>query len=152
VAKFVEDVDMSKVITAETVMKHSETIAYYKTDGPKAALRKMKKAGISRIFVNRDKQLEGIVTASAAAEAAKRGEKTLERIIDRNIERVGPDTPANELFPLLVENRNPVAVVNDRNRLMGVIIKGSLLGALAEISRPGANGNGKPERPSAAAA
>jgi glycine betaine/proline transport system ATP-binding protein len=55
VAKFVEDVDMSKVITAETIMKKSEAIAYYKTDGPKAALRKMKKAGISKIFVRKDR-------------------------------------------------------------------------------------------------
>ena len=54
VARFVEDVDMSKVITAESIMKKSETIAYYKTDGPKAALRKMKKAGISKIFVRKD--------------------------------------------------------------------------------------------------
>ena len=139
VAKFVEDVDMSKVITAETVMKNSEAVAYFKTDGPKAALRKMKKAGISKIFVSRDKQLVGIVTANKAAEAVKQGDKTLENIIDPNIEKVSPDTPAIDLFPLLTDNRYPVAVVNEANRLQGIIIKGSLLGALAE----GTQTNGK---------
>jgi glycine betaine/proline transport system ATP-binding protein len=139
VAKFVEDVDMSKIITAESVMRHWETVAYYKTDGPKAALRKMKKSGISTIFVRKDKHLEGIVSAEAAAEAIKRGDTTLEHIIDRNIHRVTPDTPAIELFPLLAESRYPVAVVSEENKLIGVIIKASLLAGLAEGTRGGEN-------------
>jgi glycine betaine/proline transport system ATP-binding protein len=144
VAKFVEDVDMSKVITAESVMKHSETIAYFKTDGPKAALRKMKKAGISKIFVRKDRQLAGIVTASAAAEAARNGDKTLENVMDTDYPKVSPDTPAIELFPLLADSRYPVAVVSDSNKLLGVIIKGSLLAALAESTQP--NGRCTEER------
>ena len=139
VARFVEDVDMSKIITAEKIMKKSETIAYYKTDGPKAAFRKMKTAGISKIFVSKDHQLIGIVTAQDAAEAMKRGDKTLESILIRNIQRVPPDTSAIELFPLLTDNEYPIAVVNEANRLQGVIIKGLLLGALADTART--NGN-----------
>jgi glycine betaine/proline transport system ATP-binding protein len=132
VARFVEDVDMTKVITAESVMINRAELAYAKTDGPKSALRKMKKAGISSIFVSKDKQLEGIVTAEDAAEAARRGERTLESIIIRDIECVAPDTPAIELFPLLADNRFPLAVVSDDNHLLGVIVKGSLLAGLAE--------------------
>lgn len=135
VAKFVEDVDMSKVITAEKIMKKSETIAYYKTDGPKAAYRKMKTAGISKIFVRKDRQCAGIVTAKDAAEAMQRGEKTLENILIRNIQRVPLDTSAIELFPLLTDNDYPIAVVNEANRLQGVIIKGLLLGALADSTQ-----------------
>lgn len=135
VAKFVEDVDMSKIITAEKIMKKSETIAYYKTDGPKAAYRKMKSAGISKIFVRKDRQLAGIVTAQDAAEAMKRGDKTLENILIRDIQKVSPDTSAIDLFPLLSDNEYPIAVVNEDNRLQGVIIKGLLLGALADSTR-----------------
>ncbi len=139
VAKFVEDVDMSKIITAEKIMKKSETIAYFKTDGPKAAYRKMKTAGISKIFVRKDRQLAGIVTAVDAAEAMKRGDKTLESILIKKIQRVSPDTSAMELFQLLTDNEHPIAVVNESNRLQGVIIKGLLLGALADSTR--VNGN-----------
>jgi glycine betaine/proline transport system ATP-binding protein len=135
VARFVEDVDMSKVITAETIMKKSEAIAYYKTDGPKAALRKMKKAGISKIFVRKDRQLAGIVTAIDAAKAIKRSEQTLENILIRNIQRVPPDTPALDLFPLLADNEYPIAVVNETNNLLGIIIKGFLLAALADSTQ-----------------
>ncbi len=139
VAKFVEDVDMSKIITAEKIMKKTEAIAYYKTDGPKAAYRKMKTAGISKIFVRKDRQCAGIVTAKDAAEAMQRGEKTLENILIRDIQRVPLDTSAIELFPLLTDNEYPIAVVNEANRLQGVIIKGLLLGALADSTQM--NGN-----------
>jgi glycine betaine/proline transport system ATP-binding protein len=135
VARFVEDVDMSKIITAERIMKKSEAIAYYKTDGPKAAYRKMKVAGISKIFVRKDRQLAGIVTATDAAEAMKRGDKTLENILIPDIQRVSLDTSAMELFPLLTDNEHPIAVVNESNRLQGVIIKGLLMGALADSAR-----------------
>jgi len=143
VAKFVEDVDMSKVITAESIMKKSEAIAYYKTDGPKAALRKMKKASISKIFVSKERKLVGIVKAADAADAAKQGEKTLENILITDIQRVSPDTPAADLFPLLATSEHPIAVVNDNNNLQGVIIKGLILAALAEGAQSNGDENGK---------
>ena len=63
------------------------------------------------------------------------GEKTLENILIRDIQRVPLDTSAMELFPLLTDNEYPIAVVNEANRLQGVIIKGLLLGALADSTQ-----------------
>jgi glycine betaine/proline transport system ATP-binding protein len=136
VARFVEGVDMSKVVTAETVMKKYEAMAYIKTDGPKAALRKMEKAGISSIFVSQRGKLKGIVTAKACRAAADRGEKTLEGILDTDIQTVSPDTPANDLFPLLADPPHPVAVVADDGHLKGVVVAGSLLAKLSEVTNP----------------
>ncbi len=132
VAKFVEEVDMSKVLTAESVMLKPIERAYFNTDGPRAALRKMEHAKISSIFVRKDKKLAGMVTAAEAAEAAERGEKSLEGILRQDFHRVMPDTPANELFPLLAATSFPLAVVDEDDRLIGVIIKGSLLAKLSE--------------------
>ncbi len=132
VAKFVEDVDMSKVITAESVMVKTKEMAYMKTDGPVSALHKMRHAEISTIFVREDGKLIGVVTADSAAEAAKRGDESLEGILDRDIVKVRPDTSAIELFPLLTQVYYPLPVVDDQDRLIGVVIKGSLLAGLAE--------------------
>jgi len=140
VARFVEDFDVSRVITAETIMKHPQTVANYKTDGPKAVLRKMKQAGISSIFVRKDKKTAGIVIAADAADAAKRGEKTLENVIDTIINKVAPDTPAYELFQFLTEGSHPLAVVDEKDTLVGVIVKGTLMAALAGQG----NGTGTP--------
>lgn len=135
VARFVEGVDMSKVITAETVMIKSKAMAYLKTDGPKAALRKMEKAGLSAIFVRQEGKLMGIVSARACRKAADRGEKTLENILDNKIHRVALETPANELYPLLADNTPyPIAVVSEDGHLKGVIVAGSLLAKLSEVT------------------
>jgi glycine betaine/proline transport system ATP-binding protein len=131
VTKFVEDVDRSKVITAEAVMKNPEVVANLRTDGPKAALHKMKKEGISSLFVCQKKRLVGLVTADDVSKSLKRGNKNLEPILITDIQKVSPDTPANELFPLLMDNSYPVAVINEDEKLLGVIIKGSLLAGLS---------------------
>jgi len=141
VARFVEGVDMSKVVTAETVMKKSEVMAYLKTDGPKAALRKMEKAGISSIFVRDKGIVRGIVTARSCRSATDRGEKSLESILDTDIRRVTPEAPASDLFPLMAESRHPIAVVGEDGHLKGVVVSGSLLAKLGEISKT-ENGDG----------
>ncbi|HPI91638.1 MAG TPA: glycine betaine/L-proline ABC transporter ATP-binding protein [Deltaproteobacteria bacterium] len=131
VKKFVEDVDISKVLTAESVMKNPLEVASYANDGPRAALWKMNRAGISSIFVQHKGKLVGIVTADEATQALKRGEKDLSLILNPDIYKANPDTPAADLFPLLV-NSSPLAVVDKEDRLVGVIVRGSLLAALSE--------------------
>ena len=49
VERFVEDVDLSKVLTAEHVMKRAETVQIDK--GPRVALQIMRDLGISSIYV-----------------------------------------------------------------------------------------------------
>ncbi len=132
VAKFVEDVDMTKVIVAENVMIKPRDMAYSETDGPKAALRKMQHNQISQLFVRKNKKLYGYITADDASEAAKRGDENLDRIVNTDIETVTLDTPAVDIIPLLARLPYPVPVVNEENKLKGVIIKGSLLAGLSE--------------------
>lgn len=133
VERFVEDVDISKVLTAESVMKKSEAVAYLKTDGPHAALRKMKSNAISWLFVvDKERWLVGVVSAEDTAELVKQGSRDLTPIINKEITTVTLDTPAIELFELLKDIPHPLAVVDEKNRLSGVIIRGLLLAAIAE--------------------
>jgi glycine betaine/proline transport system ATP-binding protein len=134
VARFVEGVDRAKVITAESVMVNKGEMAYYKTDGPTSALHKMKQNKISSIFVRQEGKLAGIVFADDCAEAAKRGDKNLEKILKRDIHKVAPDTPACDLIPALAELNFPLAVVSEKDQLLGIVLKGSLLAGLAEAT------------------
>jgi ABC-type proline/glycine betaine transport system ATPase subunit len=88
VARFVEEVDMTKVMTAESVMIKPAALAYFKTDGPRAALRKMQKAGISSIFVRRDGKIIGMVTADDAAGAIRTDAKDLKPFLNKDIQTV----------------------------------------------------------------
>jgi len=139
VARFIEGIDRTKVITAESVMIKNVEMAYSKTDGPMSALHKMKQNKISKIFVRKDGKLDGIVSADDASTAVKRGDKTLENIVQRDIPKVSLDTPACDLIPILAEIKFPLAVVNDQNKLIGVIVKGSLLAGIAEATQFSSN-------------
>jgi glycine betaine/proline transport system ATP-binding protein len=136
VARFVAEVDISKVLTAESVMKKSEAVAFLETDGPRASLRKMKKANISSLFVlDKEHKLAGLVNADDCAELANQGDRDLRKIMTTDITTVKPDTPSQELFGILYDLPTPLAVVDDKNHLKGVIIRGHLLAAIAERGR-----------------
>lgn len=140
VERFVEDVDFSKVLSARSVMLPPSVTALARHDGPRLALHKMAEAGISSLFViGRDKRLEGLITALDASQAVRRGERTLDAVVRRVDKRVSADTSVQEIMPLLAADREPVAVVDDNEKLLGIIVQGSLLAGLADKGR-GENG------------
>ncbi|MGJ3524303.1 quaternary amine ABC transporter ATP-binding protein [Nitratidesulfovibrio sp. D1] len=133
VARFVADVDIARVLTAGTVMKRSEAVAVLGVDGPRTALRKMRHHAIATLFVlDRNHRLVGLVTADDIADHLAGGERDLAAIVRTDITTVSPDTPASELIPIMAGLPHPLAVTDERGRLAGVIVRGLLLGALAE--------------------
>lgn len=134
VERFVEDVDLSKVLTASHVMRRPETITLDR--GPRVALELMRERGISNLFIiDRSKKLLGVITAEDASEAIKH-KQSLEEILIRDTPTIGPDRVLNELFELTSTSKLPLAVVDADSRLLGVIVRGALLGALAgEVER-----------------
>lgn len=133
VARFVQDVDITKVLTAESVMKRSEAVAHLRTDGPRAALRKMRTHNIAHLFVvDHNNQLVGIVSADAAAALAARGCDQLAEAVCTDIKTVSPSTPAQDLFAIMADLPYPLAVADENNRFKGVIVRGTLIAALAE--------------------
>lgn len=129
VERFVEDVDLSKVLTASHVMEKAETITLDK--GPRVALQFMKEHGVSSLYVvDKSMKLLGLVTAEDASGAVKDG-RTLQDIMVTEIPTTSPDSLLNELFELMGNIRLPVAVINESGRLKGVVIKGAVLAALA---------------------
>lgn len=131
VEKFIEDVDTTKILTARGVMKRVRNVAYPK-DGPRTVLRKMQEEGISSIFVvERDGRIKGLVYAEDAAEEARKGVREITNIIREDIVIVDPDTPVQEIFPIIAERSVPLVVAGNDKKLMGIIIKGTILAKLA---------------------
>lgn len=132
VEKFVEDVDMAKVLSAKDVMKRPEPLVSI-SSGPKTALHMMEEYGISSVFaVSKHRIYEGLILVDDVTEARKTG-ATLEEIIKRDIPSVNPDTPVTEIIPLVAESGIPIPVIDEENKLKGIIIKGSVLAALSRM-------------------
>ncbi|AZK46437.1 quaternary amine ABC transporter ATP-binding protein [Paenibacillus lentus] len=129
VERFIEDVDLSKVLTASHVMRRPETITLDR--GPRVALQLMRERGISNLFViDRSMRMLGVITAEDASEANKSG-KTLSDILINDSPQVSPDTLLSDLFEATSLAKVPLAVVDEQRRLLGVIVRGAVLGALA---------------------
>jgi len=141
VEQFVEDVDRSRVLSAASVMNETDEVAY-PNDGPRTALHKMREEGISGIFVvEKDRTLVGYLDAETAKKETD--EKSDRKV--RDFMRDAPlvvteDEPLQNLLPMLAGQSDPLAVVDENNKLKGVVIKGSLLAGLAEGA---SNGNSR---------
>ena len=129
VERFVEDVDLSKVLTAGHIMKKADTVKIDR--GPRVALRLMKQLGISSIYVvDNANRLLGAVTAQDTLGAIE-SEKTLNDVLISDLPMISPDTVLTELFDVVSTANIPVAVINEDQKMQGIIIRGALIGALS---------------------
>lgn len=130
VEKFVEDVDRSKVLTAFNIMKRPETVNIDK-HGPRVALDRMQKEGISSIYVTDSaRNLKGYVTADDASAALRNGSTSLESILKTDAPAVTKDTLMNAIFEISHDSPVPITVVED-GKLLGIIVRGAVISALA---------------------
>jgi glycine betaine/proline transport system ATP-binding protein len=140
VERFVEDVDYTKVRTAESVMVEVKEVAYT-NEGPTVVLRRMRRAGLSHIFVvDEERRLQGLADVEEVSRLAERNEQELRAAVDTTTPSVERGTWLREILPLFIERDVPVAVVREDRRLEGVIVRGSLIAGLttsAELSNGG---------------
>lgn len=130
VRDFVEDVDRSKVLTAQNIMVPALT-TNIEVDGPNVALNRMRKEEVSMLLaVDRKRKLKGSLTAEKAREARKNN-LTLKDVIDKNVRHIPKDMLVTDIFNLIFDSPAPLAVV-EGDRLVGVVIRGSVLEALAD--------------------
>ena len=130
VEKFVEDVDRSKVLTAENIMQRPETLNI-KNHGPRFALEQMRHEGISSMLVvDSQRNLLGYITAEDASAARKKNIQTIESILKIDIPTVTRTTSMNDIFSVIHDSTTPVAVV-DEGKLVGIIVRGAVIAALA---------------------
>lgn len=109
VRRFVEDVDITKVLTAESVMKKIDAVAYLRTDGPRASLRKMRKNNISNLFVLDEKhKLIGMLNAGDCAKLVEEGGKDIRTIMHTDLQAVDLECPAQELFNIMQDRTLPL--------------------------------------------
>lgn len=129
VARFMADVDQSRVLSAEFVMKPASTV---QSDASvKAALEQMNKSRIDHIYVvNKNGEIDGYVPRTALETLSQNGTARIQRAVKADFPRASRFTPLNELYGLCQEGV-PIAVISDAGRLSGVIYPLDVLGALA---------------------
>ena len=137
IEEFVKDIDRSRVVQAKHVMVRTAATVSMK-DGIRVAVKEMKSNGISSVFVvDGDRKLQGIVTIDDAIQARKEN-KNLSEILRKDYHTADPEETIQELIPKAAESRFPIAVVNGSGKLLGIILRVSVLAGL--MSEAGGNG------------
>ncbi len=141
VAAFTQDVDPNRVLTAGSIMRDPAGVVSPEV-GPHVAMARLKELQRNEIYAVRpDRTLAGFVRDTDLSEAARRGDTTLSQCVRTDYPSASADTYISDLYGLAVEHSLPIAVVDERGRLSGVVPRVSLLSALADISaRSDSNG------------
>lgn len=136
VRSFLEDVDRSKVLTAENAMIRPMTVQI-EHDGPKVALQRMREEKVSVLLaVDRARKYLGYITAQDALELSQSGEKSLQSILRTDMPTVEPSTVIQDILSVISDSPTPVAVV-DEGKLRGVLIRGVVLESLSSTKNGG---------------
>lgn len=143
VEQFVQDVDRTKVLTAESVMRKPQAVIRRDT-GPHVALTRMRDSQVSALYVTeRDRTIVGWVTDRDVIRLVRNGERTLTSVIQSDHGAVPKDTALADLFIPSLESALPLAVTDERNRLVGVVPRVTLLATLG--GEPDAAGTAAPD-------
>ena len=130
VAQFVQDVDRTRVLTAESVMEKPVAVLGSE-QGPRAAHKLMREHQIGTLFVTgRDRVLRGYVTADEVAKAVDKGMTSIDKLLTQPPSTVRPDTVLADLFADSAQTAQPLPVVDTSDRLIGIIPRVTLLNAL----------------------
>lgn len=129
IENFVQDVDKTKVLQAKHIMFRPTALVFLK-DGLKVAIREMETNGISSVFVvDGERKLQGLVTIDDAIQALKENQ-TLKKILIKDYHTTEPDTYVQDLISTATYSKYPIAVVDEQNKVKGLIARVNVLSAL----------------------
>ena len=124
VEKFVEDVDLSKILTASHIMKRPEKISIDR--GPRVALEIMRKQGYSSIFiVDRKQKLLGALSAEHARLAIDQKVNKYAEMMTTDIPTVKESALLVDIMEMMATSNLPISVLDEENRIKGIVIRGA---------------------------
>ena len=122
VTRFTESVDRGRIVTASSIMLRQPIVVRVKRDGPETILRKMRERRLYALpVIGNDDQFIGEIHYKDVLNLRKEGGKDIGPIIKKEVPSVLENTIVEDMLPLLSKVRQALPVVDENNRLLGVI-------------------------------
>ncbi|WP_435199999.1 quaternary amine ABC transporter ATP-binding protein [Janibacter sp. GS2] len=135
VAQFVQDVDRSRVITADSVMETPPAVIG-QGQGPLAAQKLMRETQAPWLAVlDRERRLVGMLWEGDVATAVRERRESLPLIPRTEVATASPDTYLADMFRGASVASSPVAVIDGEGKLLGTVPHATLLAASASTSQ-----------------
>jgi glycine betaine/proline transport system ATP-binding protein len=132
VSSFVKDAPRGKIMSASSIMEEPKAIVWNGFD-VEVAIKEMMAHGAAVAFIvdNRG-MLRGVLPLEQAVEAAKKGPTKLDRIARQDFPKASPESSLDEILPLVADSNVPVAVLDEKRNLLGVITRQALIRAITQ--------------------
>jgi glycine betaine/proline transport system ATP-binding protein len=136
VQEFVRDAYPAKVLTAGTIMEDPEPVVY-QWQGPKVANTILHRSKRSFIFVvGIDYKVIGLLEHNSLAALVREKKDNYSSILVTNYETCSPDVTVEDLFPIATTNRHPIAVLDEKERLLGYIRNETIIESMIQEEQP----------------
>jgi glycine betaine/proline transport system ATP-binding protein len=137
VQSFVENVERGKIITAGAIMFKNPERLRLKKAGPKTALRRMRKYGVTSLpVVTEDNRFVGFVNDQEMAAIQEENHEFIPKeYIHKNVNTAKANTSASDLLLYFVDNRFNLAILDDDNKLEGVVVHSSVVAELLGMEK-----------------
>ncbi|NBD36957.1 MAG: betaine/proline/choline family ABC transporter ATP-binding protein [Verrucomicrobia bacterium] len=139
VKAFVENVDRSRVITAGSIMKKTEAVAYA-SDGPHKVARQMRQLGLSTVLVvDSDRKFLGYVhiedvvqkEKKVAEEGKSPDDASIKSLLRDDMFTASLDTPIMDMLTDAAKTNLPFAAIDENGVLKGIVTRPAILAGIA---------------------
>ena len=128
VTRFTESVDRGRIVTASSIMLKQPIVVRIKRDGPEAIFRKMRERRLYALpVIGNDDQFIGEIQYKDVLKLRKEGSKDVSSIVQTEVPSVLENTTVEDMLPLLPKVRQALPVVNEENRLVGVVSPSAII-------------------------
>jgi glycine betaine/proline transport system ATP-binding protein len=129
VENFINSADKSQIYCVKNIMQ-TPTCLIHSRDGANNALKQMKDQGVSSAYVVDNKVgFVGVLTLDKAL-LVRAGDIAFADAIDKGLPTTTKDTQIADLLPVAAAAPYPIPVIDDNNRLNGIVTKAAVLGSL----------------------
>lgn len=130
VKRFVEDIDRTKVYTAEHIMEEPAAIMT-ESEKPAEALQTMKEKDMGNILVvDEEKRLIGYVTREDIESLLHSGQENILSVLKKGVPEIEAGMLVDDLFDVVHESETPLAITNESGEIEGVIVRSNVIGAM----------------------
>ena len=128
VTRFTESVVRGRIVTASSIMLKQPIVVRIKRDGPEAIFRKMRERRLYALpVIGNDDQFIGEIQYKDVLKLRKEGSKDVSSIVQTEVPSVLENTTVEDMLPLLPKVRQALPVVNEENRLVGVVSPSAII-------------------------
>lgn len=129
IENFIQDIDRIRVLKSENIMRGPRLRAT-STMSPKVLIHEMEERDMDFCFVvDESRVLQGVVTVDDVVRAIAQ-KKRIPEVLRNSVKAVPLDSYIRDIVSEAMETEYPLAVVNEKNQLRGVIPRSAILRAL----------------------